>query len=676
LDPLWTRPDKRVFYCAYDVSDQIVSGDNCLAVTLGNGWYNPLPLRLWGHVNLRARIPVGRPRFIAQLHIDYADGTREVVSSDASWKTTPGPILRNNIYLGEKVDARKAVEGWDRPGLDDAAWTPAAVMPPPEGPLQAQPLPPIRITSTLKPAAVTEPSPGVYIVDMGQNFAGWARFTFDVPTGTEIGLRYGELLHPDGTLNPMTSVCGQIKRKEPPTDGSPAVAWQADTYIARGGGPETYTPLFTFHAFRYVEITGLPSRPTLAQIKGLRMNSDVQPAGTFTCSNDLFNRIQTICQWTFLSNLFGVQSDCPHRERFGYGGDIMTTAETLMLNYDMANFYAKATRDWHDSALPDGMLTDTAPSVGIQYCYIGWAMAHPHLQEQLHRYYGDRRLIEEQYNTSKRWFDLVRAQNPDHIVTKGLHDHEALEKEESPPMVTAFYAESARILSRLADILGKEQDAAEYRRLAGEIRAAYNAKFLAPGTGVVASGIQGAQAFALYLNMLPAQERPAALARLKKDVTERHLTTGIFGTQYLLDVLSREGHANVINRLVNRREFPGWGHMLEQGATTLWEAWKYSDNTFSHNHPMFGSVSQWFFNWLGGIEPEADAVGFDRFTFQPQFVEGLDWVRTTHRSIARSHHLRLEARGRRRDPESSRSRKHHRPPAPSPWHAGGGQPGP
>lgn len=189
------------------------------------------------------------------------------------------------------------------------------------------------------------------------------------------------------------------------------------------------------------------------------------------------------------------------------------------------------------------------------------------------------------------------------------------------------------MLARLAEVLGKEQDAAEYRRLAGEIRAAYNARFLAPGTGVVASGIQGVQAFALYLDMLPAQERPAALARLRKDVSERHLSTGIFGTRYMLDVLSREGHTDVVNRLVNRREFPGWGHMLDQGATTLWEHWKFSDNTYSHNHPMFGSVSQWFFNWLGGIEPEADAVGFDRFTFQPQFVEGLDWVRTTHRSI-------------------------------------------
>jgi len=636
LDPLWTLPNKRVFYSVYDVSKHLEKGDNCLGVNLGNGWYNPLPLRMWGRVNLRERLPVGRPQFIAQLLIEYADGSADSLVSDSAWKVAPGPILRNSIYLGEKVDARKAVEDWDRAGLDDSAWGSVRIAPTPEGPLQARPLAPVKVTARVKPIHITEPSDGVYIVDMGQNFSGWARVTFDVPEGTEIKMRYGELLYEDGTLNPMTSVCGQIKRKEPPADGSPAVAWQADTYIARGGGTETYTPRFTFHAFRYIEITGLSARPSLADVEGLRMNCAVEPVGSFSCSNDLFNRIQKMCEWTFLSNLFGVQSDCPHRERFGYGGDLVTTSDAFMLNYDMADFYAKAAHDWHDSALPDGMLTDTAPSVGIQYCGVGWAVAHPHLLEQLHRYYGDRRIIEEQYGTSKRWLELVRSQNTDHIVRLGLHDHEALENEKSPPMITPLYCESARMLSRLARILGKERQADEYKHLAENIRKAYVENFLARGTGVVGSGIQSVQAFALFLNMLPADERQAALGNLVADITDKHnghLTTGIFGTKYMMDVLSREGRADVASNMVNLRDFPGWGHMLEQGATTLWEHWKFSDNTFSHNHPMFGSVSQWFYNWLGGIEPDVDAVGFDRFTFQPQFIEDLDWVRCTYRSV-------------------------------------------
>jgi alpha-L-rhamnosidase len=636
LEPLWTLPNKRVFYNVHDVSKNLEQGDNCLGITLGNGWYNPLPLRMWGRVNLRQRLPVGRPQFIAQLLIEYTDGSRELLLSDSTWKVTPGPILSNSIYLGEKVDARKSVNGWDRPGLDDRTWNSARIAPAPEGTLQAQLLPPIKVTTSVKPVRITEPSDGVYIVDMGQNFGGWARFTFNVPEGTQITMRYGELLYENGTLNPMTSVCGQIKRDKTPEDGSPAVAWQADTYIARGGGSETYTPLFTFHAFRYIEITGLPTRSSLDEVEGLRMNCAVEPVGSFSCSNDLFNRIQTMCQWTFLSNLFGVQSDCPHRERFGYGGDLVTTSDAFMLNYDMANFYAKAARDWQDSALPDGMLTDTAPSVGIQYCGVGWAMAHPHLQVQLYRYYADRRTIEEQYPTSKRWLELVRSQNADHIVQQGLDDHEALEKEESPPMITPLYCESARMLSSLARILGKEEEAEDYDRLAEDIRKVYVEKFLAPGTGVVASGIQSVQAFALFLDMLPPDERSAALAHLVRDIADKHnghLTTGIFGTRYMLDVLSREGRPEVVNDMVNLRDFPGWGYMLEQGATTLWEHWKFSDNTFSHNHPMFGSVSQWFYNWLGGIEPTVDSVGFDKFTFQPQFLEGLDWVRCTYRSV-------------------------------------------
>jgi len=636
LDPLWTLPNKRVFYSAYDVTEMLSEGANCLGVTLGNGWYNPLPLRMWGRVNLRERIPVGRPQFIARLEVEYTNGSVESLVSDPSWKFTKGPILRNSIYLGEKVDARKSVPGWDAPGLDDRGWKAAHRAPAPEGPLQAQPLPAIKVTAALRPVAITGPTEGVYIVDMGQNFGGWARFRFDVPAGTAITMRYGELLYADGTLNPMTSVCGQIKRKKATADGSPPIAWQADTYIARGGAPEVYTPTFTFHAFRYIELTGLPSRPTLDSIEGLRMNSDVEPVGSFSCSNELFNRIQKMCQWTFLSNLFGVQSDCPHRERFGYGGDLVTTSDAFMLNYDMAGFYAKATRDWADSALPNGMLTDTAPSVGIQYCGVGWAMAHPHLQTQLYRYYGDRRIIEDQYAVSKRWLELVRAANRDHIVSRGLHDHEALQKDKSPPMVTPLYCESARMLSRLASILGKEEEAQEYSQLAESIRNAYQEKFVAKETGVVASGIQGAQAFALCLDMLPKETQPNALAHLVQDITGKHnghLTTGIFGTRYMLEALSREGEIEVVNTIVNQCDFPGWGHMLESGATTLWEHWKFSDNTFSHNHPMFGSVSQWFYNWLGGIEPAADAVGFDRINLHPRFIKGLDWVKCTHRSV-------------------------------------------
>ena len=369
---------------------------------------------------------------------------------------------------------------------------------------------------------------------------------------------------------------------------------------------------------------------------GLRLNTDVTQVGTFECSNDRFNRIQTMCRWTFLSNIFGVQSDCPHRERFGYGGDLVATCDAFMLNFDMARFYAKAALDWHDSALADGMLTDTAPSVGIQYCGVGWAMAHPLLLDQLYRYYGDTRLIEDQYATSKRWFDLVASRHPDHIIKKGLSDHEALAAAPAPEMVTPLYCESARLLAHLAEILGKNRDAQTCTDLAEAIRQAYQAKFPQGENGRVPPGTQAGQSFALQLQMLDETQREATLQYLVDDIVTRnksHLTTGIFGTRYMLEVLSRSGHASLAYDLVNHDDFPGWGYMLENGATTLWEHWALSDNTFSHNHPMFGSVSQWFFNWLGGIQPNTEAIGFNRIIIRPQIVGDLTWVRCRYDSV-------------------------------------------
>jgi alpha-L-rhamnosidase len=497
----------------------------------------------------------------------------------------------------------------------------------------------------LKVINLTEPKPGVFIFDFGQNFAGWAKVQLSAPAGTKVVLRYGELLNADGTLNPMSSVAGQIKGARKAANGqqenvggpgAPLVAWQSDTYVAKGDRRESYTPRFTFHAFRYVEITGLPDRPSLKDVTGLRLNTDVEPAGSFQCSNEQFNRIQEMCDWTFLSNLFSVQSDCPHRERFGYGGDIAATSEAFMMNYDMATFYAKAVRDWQDSALPDGMLTDTAPSVGIHYCGIGWAMAHPLLLRQLYQYYGDRQLVEDQFETARRWLDLVARANPDNLIARGLSDHESLEATPAPAMVTPLYAACARTLGELAAILGRKEEAQRYELLHEQIRQAYLEKFFAAASGKVGSGTQASQAFALYWNLLPEDRRSDALQFLCDDIRFKHkdhLTTGIFGTKYMLAELSRAGEADLASMVVSQRTFPGWGYMLENGATTLWEHWKGSDNTYSQNHPMFGSVSEWFYQWLGGIQPATDAVGFDRIIIRPQPVKDLEWVRCGYRSV-------------------------------------------
>jgi alpha-L-rhamnosidase len=600
---------------------------------------------MWGRLNLRDHLIVGRPRFIAQLEVTLADGSRQSIVSDPSWRVADGPLLFNSAYLGERYDARREADGWNVAGFDDGSWRHAAPAPEPVGALQAQPQPPIRVTATFSPIAMSEPAPGVFIFDMGRNFAGWASLALTAKAGTRVTLRYGELLHADGTLNPLTGVAGQIKgRRTTPQGvseqiggtGSPDVAWQTDTYVAGGRGLERYTPRFTFHGFRYVEVTGYPGRPSLDAMKGLRLNADVEDAGSFTSSSTLLNRIQEMTRRTFLSNLFSVQSDCPHREKFGYGGDIVATSDALMLNFDMAGFYGKTATDWGDAARDDGMLTDTAPYVGIQYCGVGWAMVHPVLQSQLYQYYGDRRVIERQYDASRRWLDLVAAANPDHIVKDGLGDHEALTETPTESLVAPLFVESARLVARLASILGRREDATRYSALADAVSSAFASRVLTSTAKTSAERTQSAQAFALYAGLIPPRNRPEAVQWLLDDIRgtrSGHLSTGIFGTKFALDVLSREGHAQAAFDLVTQETFPGWGYMLANGATTLWEHWAPSENTYSHNHPMFGSISQWFFNWLGGIQPDAEAAGFDRIVIRPQLVDGLDWVRCSYRSV-------------------------------------------
>jgi len=647
LDPGWTTYAKRVLYSTYDVTDQLKQGRNALGVILGNGWFNPLPLRLWGAINPRDSLTVGEPRVIQQLVADFTDGTSQTIVTDESWKVGDGPILRNSVYLGEVYDARKEQPDWDQPGFDDSNWQQAASASEPLGPLRAQDAPPIRVTRVLKPVKLTESKPGINIFDLGQNFAGWIRLRVQGPAGTRVKLRYGELLYPDGTLNGMTSVCGQIKQGGPDYrydgNGAPKTAWQMEEYILKGEGEEVYTPRFTFHGFRYVEVTGYPGKPTLASLEGLRLNSDVAAAGSFICSNERINRIQQMVLWTELSNLFSVESDCPHREKFGYGGDIVAAGEMAIFNFGMSRFYAKAAQDLADAVRPNGGFTETAPYVGIsdeglgdKSGPVGWGTAHPFLLWQLYQYYGDKRLLEENYEPAKRWIALLRSRARDGVLDNGISDHESLVPKPRALTGTGFYYFNVKLFARIARTLGKESEAAETEALSETIKAAFNRKFLQPGTGRYDTATQACQAFALYLGLVPPAEKDRALAVLVRDIEDTHaghLTTGIFGTKFMLHALAASGRADVAFKVVNQSTFPGWGHMLENGATTLWEHWEFSDNTYSHNHPMFGSVSEWFYRVLAGINAAPDAVGFDKIVIRPRPVGDLKWVKASYDSV-------------------------------------------
>ena len=643
FDPGWTTVSERVLYSIYDVTDALRDGPNAVGMVLGNGWYNPLPLLMWNRINIRESLTIGPPRAILQLEIDYDDGTQDRIVTDGAWKAGDAPIVRNSVYLGEVYDARLEQPGWDAPGFDDAQWEAAIPASTAVGPLRAQMAPPIRALRTIRPAAVSEPVPGTYIFDMGENFAGLARLRTQGPAGTRVVLRYGELLYDDGTLNPMTAVCGQIKNQERPADSKrPVTAWQEDVYLLKGEGNETYVPRFTFRGFRYLEVTGLPAAPTLDSVEGLVLYSAIAPAGAFQCANTLYNQVQEVTLRTFLSNVFSVQSDCPHREKFGYGGDIVASSEAFLLNFDMAQFYTKAVEDLADAVRPNGGFTETAPFVGIDDAGfgegsgpIGWGTAHPMLLQQLYQYYGERRLIEAEYERVKAWVELIESSAPDHIYVGGIGDHESLA--EKPELSgTAFYAYNAALAREFALLLGKNDDAARFTALRERIAEAFNARYLDPVTGRYGTGTQASQAFALYLDLVPEALRASALEVLVNDIAahEGHLSTGIFGTKYMLDVLSTLGRHDVACTLTGTRTFPGWGYMLDNGATTLWEHWEGSDNTFSNNHPMFGSVSEWFYKHIAGIRPAPDAVGCDRVLIAPGPPQpGLDWAEASYDSI-------------------------------------------
>ena len=660
LDSVWTEFGQRILFSSFDVTDQVQRGENCIAMELGNGWFNPLPLRMWGHRNIRKSIETGRPRAIACLVVEHEDATQSVITTDEEWKWKPGPTLFNSVYLGEFRDARLDQAGWDEVGSEGSGWKSVRVVDASLEPLTPMVTPPIRAGRPIDAVAITSPEPGVQIVDFGENFTGVPEVSLQAPAGTELKFRFGELLYPDGTLNPMTSVCGQIKGNRKLADGTvvpkggpgaPEFAWQEDRYICRGAEAEVYRPRFTFHGFRFMEVTGLPESATAAfsvdDIKGFSLHSDLQSIGEFACSNERLNEIQETTRRTFLANVVGVQSDCPHRERFGYGGDIAVTSEAFLMNFDMSGFYAKTVRDWADAARPDGNLTDTAPFVGINYCGVGWAMAHPLLIEQLYRHYGDESLVEEQLPVAMKWLALENAARKNGLVVKGLGDHEALTRSGGPVITTAMFVDVARRIARLCRVVDREDDAKRCDEMADDAANNWAESFLDPETGTVDDGSQTRQSLTLGFGVATAASRDRIFDRLVSAVENPielkhpdggkasgvYLTTGIFGTRMLMEQLSANGRSDLAYRIANRNTFPSWGWMLENDATTLWEHWAGSDGTFSNNHPMFGSVSAWFFRWLGGIQVAPDAVGSDRITIRPQFVDGLTWVRCSHKTV-------------------------------------------
>jgi alpha-L-rhamnosidase len=627
LDPAWTEYSKRIYYTTYDVTSFIKEDANCLGLTLGNGFYNPLPLRKWGHRNLREDLTVGKPAFIAKLIMHYQNGKTEEIVSDTTWKYAYGPIIKNSVYLGVTYDARKEIKGWNMPAFNDALWANANLGKNPGGNLQKSFFPPVQLTQAITPLAITSSEPGIYMVDMGVNFTGTYKIKLSGNPGDTILFRFGERLYEDGNLNPMTSVIGQIKRKGMGGPGAPDIAWQADHYIIDEDTNAWFTPDFTYHTYRYMEITGLDKKPQLSDIQGLFIHSNVVNKNSFSCSSELLNSIQTATERTFLANLVSVQSDCPAREKFGYGGDINATSESFICNFDMQAFYRKTVYDWVD-AMNDTGFVDTAPFVGIQYCGLSWESAFLITQYYLYLYYHDTAIIKELYDLDVQWMNKVEHIHPAGLVDKGLSDHESLEPVPVQLTGTCHYLQCARIMKKFATVMEDDANKLKYETLAEKLKNQVKAEFWdQPRKEKI--NRQTLFSTLLYHGIVPEEEMDAARDSLIKAVQNgpaSHFNTGIFGTKYILETTSEHIDPNAVYDIVNSTIYPGWGFMIDNGATTIWETWKESDNTYSNCHPMFGTITEWFYRWLGGIRPDPDHPGFKEFVLAPSTPEGLDYV--------------------------------------------------
>ncbi|MAZ42033.1 MAG: family 78 glycoside hydrolase catalytic domain [Cyclobacteriaceae bacterium] len=633
LDPAWTDFSKRIYYSEYDVTSLIQDGDNCLGVSLGNGFYNPLPMRKWGRRNLREDIAVGKPVFIAKLHISYKNGSSEEIVTDNSWKFALGPIIKNSVYIGVVYNANNEIDGWDKPGFDDKEWEAATIGNSPGGKIEKVFFPPVRITQELIPVDISSPEKGVWMVDLGINFTGTYKIKLSGAEGDTIIFKFGERIYEDGTVNPMTTVAGQIKRKGVGGPGAPDIAWQTDNYIIGNKKRQWFSPDFTYHTYRYMEIRGLKEKPKIDDIRGLFMHTNVTNENSFSSSSQLLNSIQDASERTFLSNLVSVQSDCPAREKFGYGGDLNATSEAFIYNFDMQSFYRKTIYDWVD-AMKDSSFIDTAPFVGIEYCGISWESAYLTTQYYLYLYYNDTEIINELYALNNKWMDKVAVIHPEGIIDKGLSDHESLEPVPVQLTGTSHYLQCARIMKIFAGVMGRMADIKKYEALADRLKNQMRAEFWdKPFTGEI--NRQTLFSTLLYHKIIPKDEMPAArdsLLTAIKNGPSKHLNTGIFGTKYVLETLAENGAPNAVFDIVNSTTYPGWGFMIDRGATSIWETWKESDNTYSNNHPMFGTVSEWYYRWLAGIRPDPDHPGFEEFFLTPTTPEGLESVNCTYHS--------------------------------------------
>ena len=720
LAPGWTDYRIRIQHQGYDVTRQLKRGDNVIGAVLGDGWFS-------GHVGWgKQHHHYGdTPALLAQLEVQYQDGTREVVGSDQTWQGDTGPIVYSDMLMGEMYDARMVQNDWDTTGFKADGWKAAVIAPaipsaggtvdvtsqlkaavknnalsvvvgndiagdpayntvkslrieysidgvkrtrtlaeketlripeagetpgklliqnatygnlPAKTPTKPTMLvgtrdPAIRVTQELKPAKMTQPTPGTYIFDMGQNMVGMARLRVRGAAGTRVQLRFAEMLNPDGT-----AYTANLR-----------LARATDTYICNGNGTETWEPRFTFHGFRYVEVTGFPGTPTLDAITGRVIGSDIRKTGWFKCSSPLVNQLQSNIDWGQRGNFLSVPTDCPQRdERLGWMGDAQIFARTATYNRDVAAFFEKWLQDVEDSQAPDGGFPDVAPrKVDEANGAPAWGDAGVIVPWTVYQAYGDKEVIDRHWNAMARWINYISEANPDGLWTaRRANDFgDWLSIGADTPkdvLATAYYAYDASLMARMARATNRVLEADKYDALFEHIKSAFNTAFVS-NDGQVKGQTQTSYILALRFNLLPAALRPLTAQHLVADIAAKndHLSTGFVGVGYLCPTLSDSGHNDVAFKLLQNDTFPSWGFSIRQGATTIWERWDgwTPDKGFqdvgmnSFNHYSLGSVGEWLYSHVAGISSDPQHPGFEHILIQPHPGPGLSFADATYDSI-------------------------------------------
>ncbi len=637
LEPAITTFNKRVLYSTYDITDQLTFGSNVAGIMLGNGAFRMEKSK--ERFSPRKPNDFGAPTALVQLEITLANGGHKTITTDETWLSASGPVTFNHFYGGEDYDARKEKPGWSISDYDASAWQGVRIVKGPEGKLDAQSMPPVRVTETIIPGKKSNPKPGLYLFDLEQNIPGWWRLTVEGECGVKVRIRGAETLN-DALFPKPLAPNDRLSTKH----DYHANVWT--TYTLKGQGPEVYEPRFFYTGYRYVEAKiDCPEKVKSINLEGRVVHSDLPVTGSFSSSSRLLNDIYKATVWSQRGNLHGYPTDCPQREKGAYTGDGQVIAETSMHDFQMAAFYRKWLNDMKDSQWDNGRIPNTAPElVGGHGGGIAWGSAYILILWWMYQYYDDVRILRQHYCSIKKYihylYNLARSDaNPEeNLVINDFGGYWDSLGEWCAPgqwdgpihsvVNTAYYFKNVQLFSRIAGVLGEKKDAKRYSELSENIAYAFNEKFFNPETNLYGTDepYQTYQLLALSFGLVPADRHAEVLQTVCEDIRKNrngHFNTGILGTKQLWSELVNSGHGDLAYSAVTQKTYPSYGYWLKNGATTLWERWS-GEN--SHNHQMFGSVNEFFYKYLAGIRPpteEGTDRGYKYIRIKPFIPEGL-----------------------------------------------------